>query len=99
MNIAIDFDETITLDPSMWKKVIKIMKDSGHCVYCVTLRNDSIKNVTEVYSVIGNDVDAIFFTGGMAKKDYMYDQGFYISVWIDDNPFLIVNDARGYIHE
>ena len=41
INIAVDFDETITKDPGAWNKIMKLMHNLGMKVYVVTYRNES----------------------------------------------------------
>lgn len=89
MNLSIDFDDTYTRDPDTWDKVIEIFRSAGHKVYCVTWRSDTFENKAEVGSMLNHKVDAIFFTGQQAKKEYMYAQGIVINVWIDDMPFAV----------
>ena len=42
MNIALDYDDTYTLDKDTWNKVIETFIKSGHKVYCVTKRYENI---------------------------------------------------------
>ena len=42
MNVAIDYDNTYTLDPVAWNKIINILLASNHKVYCVTKRYEAI---------------------------------------------------------
>ena len=41
MNVAIDYDNTYTLDPVAWDKIINILLASNHKVYCVTKRYEA----------------------------------------------------------
>lgn len=91
MNISIDYDETYTRDPQAWDQIIDILKNSGHKVYCVTMRSDDFPGESlEVCACLNGKVDAIFFTSGRQKSEYMYDMGINIHVWIDDMPGTIV---------
>ena len=42
MNIAIDYDDTYTLDKKLWNQVINMFISAGHNVYCVTKRYKAI---------------------------------------------------------
>ncbi len=93
MNISIDYDETYTCDPEAWDSVIKVLKGCGHTVYCVTMRHSDLHESLEVMANLNGKVDAIFFTGRKGKKDFMYEQGININVWIDDMPLFVLKDA------
>ena len=42
MNIAIDYDDTYTLDPNTWDVIITTLEKAGHEVYCVTKRYEEL---------------------------------------------------------
>jgi hypothetical protein len=94
LNVALDYDNTYTLDPAAWRAVIRVLKDQGHKVYVVTMRHEKHEG-DEVKERLSSKVDGIFFTSRKAKKPFMYAQGIHISVWIDDIPFFVDNDAQG----
>ncbi len=94
MNISLDYDETYTRDPEFWDQVIKLARERGHNVYCVTMRHPPPSGEgMEVAATLNGKVNACFFTARKAKKEYMYDQGVRIDVWIDDMPTFILHDA------
>ena len=95
MIISIDYDETYTCDPEAWDHVISLLREYGHTVYCVTMRYPDLGEALEVMAYLNDKVDAMFFTGRKAKKDFMFDQGICVNVWIDDMPTFILHDARG----
>lgn len=92
MVIALDYDDTYTKDPRFWDMVISAAKHREHTIYCVTMRCAS--EVDEVDRDLGDKVDGIFCTNREAKEKYMFKQGYYIDVWIDDMPFFVVNSGR-----
>ncbi|MNL17170.1 hypothetical protein D3C87_1382480 [compost metagenome] len=95
MNLSLDYDETYTRDPVFWDHFIKLARDSGHKVYCVTMRYGlPSAEALEVAADLNGKVDAIFFTERKAKNNFMYEQGISINVWIDDMPTFILHDAR-----
>ena len=98
MNIGLDFDDTYTRDPEGWDAFIQLMRGRGHKVYCVTWRSNTTANLTEVGAALNGKVDAIFFTGQQAKKDYMYSIGIRIDVWIDDMPFAVEDHGQVYLN-
>ncbi len=83
MQIALDFDETYTVDPFLWDAFVAKAKQRGHTVTFVTFRssrwdNEDIKAAAES---IGID---IVYTEGKQKKHV-----FTADVWIDDMPELL----------
>lgn len=96
MNIAIDYDDTYTLDPRMWEELIEIMVYKRHNVYLVTWRDGNNESMaSEVITALGCDFpqENIHFTNLKAKRKYMEDKGIYIDVWVDDNPYAILHDG------
>lgn len=41
LDIAIDYDDTITLDKAMFREIFEVIKRHGHNAYIVTMRNES----------------------------------------------------------
>ena len=73
MRIAIDFDETLTLDAGLWRGFIDACRAVGHHVICVTARRDTDENHT-------------YFTGLGSKVEFMKAREIKVDVWIDDDP-------------
>lgn len=81
--IAIDYDDTYTLDPDLWDAWIAIAKHRGHTVVCVTARPFTQENVA-ICKINGVQT---FFTNLSAKDWYMQNKHFIkVDVWIDDHP-------------
>ena len=103
MNIAIDYDNTYSADPTLWNAFIGNAFLRGHKVYCVTGRNP--ESNTEVLYSIGTLIGPqnCFFTSSQGKIAYMAKKGIDIHVWIDDNPDAIVRgieiENNGVIYE
>jgi len=91
LNISLDFDDTYTRDPKAWDDFIDLMQRQGHSVYCVTMRHES--EGRQVKEALASRVDGVFFTNRKAKKDFMYERGINVDVWIDDSPFFVLNNA------
>lgn len=92
MKIGLDYDNTYTRDPKCWNDVIDTFQAAGHNVYVVTMRTSAEgKPVTEA---LAGRVEGIFFTARKAKAKFMFDRGIDISVWVDDIPFFVDNDAK-----
>lgn len=87
--VAIDYDDTYTLAPSLWNGLIGIMHSYGWKIVIVTYRHstqfqDMIKDIPHISDTI--------FTGGIAKQTYCENIGLNIDVWIDDSPEAIIYD-------
>jgi len=96
MNIAIDYDDTYTLNPRMWDEFIQRAYEYDCEVYLVTWRdgeNRSMRDEVEKDLRYVLREGFIHFTNLKAKRKYMEDQGIYIDVWIDDNPYAILHDG------
>lgn len=87
---AIDYDDTYTLDPSMWNKFIRDARKRGHKVVCATMRypedmDDGIRKLSKI-------VNKVVFTCKKAKKPYLQKMGIFPDVWMDDKPNYILKD-------
>lgn len=93
MIIALDFDNTYTLDPPTWDDFIRLMYDSGHVVKIVTVRHEYwdahplLDRLEEEFGV------RVYYTDGRAKKEYMEGRDIKIDVWIDDRPQTITANS------
>jgi hydroxymethylpyrimidine pyrophosphatase-like HAD family hydrolase len=90
MLIALDYDGTYTADPELWQQFIQQAVARGHEVLCVTMRHehegaDMCQKLRERAKVI--------FTGRRAKAAAMGELNVRPSIWIDDNPHWIFQDA------
>lgn len=79
MKIAIDFDNTFTVDPELWIGFIQAARARGHEVTVVTSRFPHMKPPIE-----GIDVVCCSFTA--KRKHHQAD------IWIDDDPYHIDHD-------
>lgn len=87
MIIALDYDDTYTLNPAFWREFIQNAKKHGITVYCVTWRHDG-DPVDRTLS----ELVQVFYTDIKAKRQFMEKQNIYVDVWIDDNPFSVDNN-------
>lgn len=92
MLLALDYDETYTRDPIFWNQVIDLAASRGHSVICATMRYP--EEGKEVVAALKHRVEDIVFTGRKAKWEAAFEAGYYVSVWIDDSPRLIHQDAQ-----
>jgi len=97
MYIALDYDDTYTLDPAAWDEFILMMQEHQHEVYIVTGRSKPIPKKHRKH--LSDLVDGIYYTGGKAKKPYMERIGIYINIWCDDNPKRILKDKKPKLKE
>lgn len=85
--IAIDYDDTYTAAPELWRRFIAIAQSLGHTVVCVTGRDASMGTP----GCLGEPDDLppdvrVFITSGAAKRAYMEALGFKVDIWIEDTP-------------
>lgn len=92
MLLALDYDDTYTRDPMFWDAVIELATVCGHSVICATMRHEH--EGADVVRDLGGKVEQIIFTGRKAKHGAVHAAGFMPSVWIDDTPSFIHQDAR-----
>ena len=92
MMLALDYDDTYTRDPVFWDLVIALAKSRGHSVICATMRYPH--EGAEVWDALGGKVEDIVFTERKAKHGAVYEAGYMPSVWIDDSPNFVHNDAQ-----
>ncbi len=90
MLIAIDYDGTYTADPKLWRRFIIDATKAGHEVICATMRTE-----VEVLSMCEDlkNLTTIIYTNRKAKKIALLEQNIKPDIWIDDNPFWILNDG------
>lgn len=85
MNIALDFDETVTADPETFYKVFKVFEEAGHDVRIVTARQDDGRHV-DIEAWIGLEDIPIIYCEGQQKRAVCASIGWMPDVWIDDFP-------------
>ena len=84
MNIAIDYDDTYTLDKKLWNKIIYMFVDAGHNVFCVT------KRYKELADDIRADMGVPIIYATKSKLEAVANLNLKIDVWIDDKPQSII---------
>ena len=91
--IGIDFDDTISLNPEMFKDIINIFKKNEFSVIIVTARNHN--DFCDLLNEFKELVDRIIFTNGVAKEDVVSEFNINIDIWIDDTPICITHSFDG----
>lgn len=96
MNISLDYDDTYSLDPKTWDKIIKILHKANHNVFCITKRYESLAD--DIKDSL--DIPIIFVPKGKSKAVEVRERGLKIDVWIDDKPISIIGRqiTQGKLH-
>ena len=89
--IAIDYDETISDNEPLWLRVILMLEKGGYHVVVCTWRTP--QTYPEDLQFLVDNGFKVYYTSGQAKQEYMIKQGVKVAIWIDDNPFAILNNA------
>lgn len=82
--IGLDYDDTYSADPKLWREFVAFAKARGHTVTIVTARTESLDVNGEVRRAAEEMGIDVVFTGGVAKS-----QIFQADIWIDDSPIGI----------
>lgn len=90
--IGVDFDETISDNEQGWLQVLLLLEKIGYHVVIVTWRNPNAW--PEDLQFLVDKGFKVYYTSQYAKATYMAQQGINVSIWIDDNPFSILNNAE-----
>ena len=96
LTIAIDYDDTFSADPSLWREFVKIAtgRRYGHRCVLVTNRTEDMGN--DVRAEVG-DLMPIVFAGVFSKRSMAALVGYNVDIWIDDSPELIEMDGLRYV--
>lgn len=89
--VAFDFDETISDNEIAWLRVMELLEKSGYHVVICTWRHPT--NHPEDLQMFVDKGFKVYYTSGQAKQPYMARQKIKVHIWVDDNPFAILNDA------
>jgi len=82
--IAIDWDNTISADPSCFLRLIKDLQKEGFIPFVCTLRAPDKENIAEIKSVLEETNIAIYLTDGQPKRAYLKSLDLDVRIWIDD---------------
>jgi hypothetical protein len=91
MNIAIDYDGTISSDKDLFSKIIKLCKE-GHNVYVVTGRSppkDTDDDIVKFEIDFGVCAPIAYCSPYILKKEFMRKMGINIDIWMDNEPGTI----------
>ena len=92
MLIALDYDETFTLNPALWRSFIRQCYMHSTKVVIVTFRDDRCDKNLELDKLACSM--EVHYTRGVAKKFWMeHNTDLKVDVWIDDKPETICNNS------
>lgn len=85
--VALDFDDTYTLDPDLWRQIIGAFKARGWTVLIVSARRPTLENRQEIARALPPHFNIpILLAYDEPKRIYTERMGFSVDVWIDDYP-------------
>jgi hypothetical protein len=93
--IALDYDETYTVNPNMWNEVIAVMRKHGFTVVCCTNRvGNPYADRDVIEDMRDEDVPVVFAAAHKDKWEAMEKAGYIAEnlIWIDDRPMYIWNN-------
>lgn len=88
LTISIDYDNTFTAAPGLWRSFIADATARGNRVACITRRHDTEANREELrLAFSGVDLAGLILCGpGTQKREAAAAAGLEVDVWIDDAP-------------
>jgi hypothetical protein len=87
MKIALDYDDTFTVSPGMWRKIIAILLEYQYDVRIVTSRFYLFESEREIKKETGLQV---IFCEHNSKYEMCKKIGWVPDIWIDDDPWAII---------
>lgn len=91
LNFALDFDDTLTADPALWRKFIADARAVGHQVFIVTARRGEYIDEVREFLADHDIKAAVFFTSLGSKLEFAKRNNLRVDIWIDDHPESLVN--------
>lgn len=93
MNIGLDWDGTVTLDPEFWSAFVELAHQYGHVVCVVTFRTQIEENF-----LLGVKLGCpVICTNNESKQVCALRVGFNVDVWIDDEPQNIIPGRHEFL--
>jgi HK97 family phage prohead protease len=90
LTISLDFDQTFTAAPGLWRSFVADATGRGSRVYCITRRDDTEANRHELRLAFGDlyhELAGVLLCGpDKQKRSAAQDAGISVDVWIDDSP-------------
>lgn len=93
MRIGLDYDNTYSADPRLWRKFIDAARDYGHDVRIVTARDDRFDRTVDMVNL--ERWCQVVYTRGTAKRWFCqrFCDDFVPDIWIDDLPESILGNS------
>lgn len=85
--ISIDFDDTFTTDPELWRAFAALAKKRGHKVICASLRMNTHEHTADLNDAWDNKVEIVLCSHNV-KDEVCRQRGHRVDIWIDDMPFV-----------
>jgi hypothetical protein len=87
ITFGVDFDNTISRAPGLFRSMIQLMKNDGHRVLCVTARRQTDENMADIEGfLVDHCIDIpVFYTSLRSKVDFMKSRGIDVDIWIEDD--------------
>lgn len=89
MVVAIDYDNTWTLDPALWGAFCHLLRGRGHRVILCSQRPPDHECSVEVCVAVDGQVDGVVLCSGKSKRQAAAEQGWAVDVWVDDFPVSV----------
>lgn len=92
--ICIDYHDTYSTDPKLWDSIIQLFVMRKDDVICIS--RDHNGGEDEILDSIGKVIGKknVYFTHGVAKKDFAKENDLKVDIWIDDNPKHIIENDK-----
>jgi hypothetical protein len=86
--IALDYDDTFTLDPAGWADALRYLRKPDRPVWGVTARNRGQIITCPIFHEV---CDKILYCCGQSKLTLLTGHNIEVAYWIDDKPQYIHN--------
>ena len=90
LTVSLDFDGTFTAAPGLWRSFIQDAVGRGTKVVCITRRDDTEENRSQLEAAFGDVYSAlasvVMCGAGTQKRDAAAAAGLEVDIWIDDSP-------------
>lgn len=93
IKVALDYDNTYTLDPDGWRKLIRVMREFLHWdVRTVTMRSEELDPIVDKPAYMDMASGGIYtflpiiYCDGKPKKEVCEQHDWVPDFWIDDKP-------------
>lgn len=87
MIIALDYDDTYTRDPELWRTFIGDAEARGHSVIIATSRfaHGMLESEDPIYEHVPHNILVVFCNHNL-KREVCEKAGHKVDIWIDDQP-------------